>query len=155
MLDHLRVSEPDLLCDSGHKIEKICCNPKCKVALMCGEPHCKNCGIGIHPICSTLSLAGLAYLLNDRVSKYKEFISKALELDNELIEAIKESKKELTAEYCVSSLSPDIQRVVDLIFKEKSSKSVSGSEGKLLSDKMQELSSRSSDRTVQLLQEYR
>jgi hypothetical protein len=129
LLDSLRVAEPEILCNSGNKIVRICANPICKVALQCAEPFCEDCGVNIHQMCPSFPLVAITKILNSRADKYKEFISKVLEMDRELINAVQESKKELTSQYKVASLSPESQRIVDEIYKKKSSKSLSGLEG--------------------------
>lgn len=146
MLDSLRVAEPEILCNSGNKIVKICVNPKCKVALQCAEPFCKDCGINVHQMCPSFPLAAITQILNSRADKYKEFISKVLEMDRELINAILESKKELTSQYKVASLSPENQKFLDEIYKRRSANSLSGLDGRQICEKIQEISTSFNDR---------
>jgi hypothetical protein len=99
VMDKLKVAEPAIVCNSGHKIVKVCSNPRCEKALQCGEPSCKECGLNVHPMCPSYPLAGITQLLNNRIRKYKEFATKISDVDDELIKAIYESKKELAAEF--------------------------------------------------------
>ena len=77
-----------------------------------------------------------------------------MDIDSELISAIQESKKELTASYQVNSLPPNIQKMVDQIYKKKSVESISGRDGKLLLENMQVISSSSKDQVGKLLKDY-
>ncbi len=37
MMDQCKVTDPQLLCRSYHKIIKVCVNPKCQISLVCIE----------------------------------------------------------------------------------------------------------------------
>lgn len=79
-------------------------------------------------------------ILNNRTGNYKEIISSIIDLDNELISWIEESKKDWISSCRPVNLAPDIQGLVDGIYKNKSFKSLSGKEGKKLFEEMQEMS---------------
>ncbi len=99
-------------------------------------------------------MEAFTHILNNRAGSYKDLISKVVDIDSELISAIQESKKELTASYQVNSLLPNIQKMVDQIYKKKSVESISGRDGKLLLENMQVISSSSKDQVGKLLKDY-
>lgn len=82
-----------------------------------------------------MALSDLTRDINKRTSEYKTFIDNVLQIDRELIEAIEESKKELTSQFYVSGLSPEVAKGVDKIYKYKNcdiTNPLTGKEGKLI-----------------------
>lgn len=108
MMGKFKLADPEILCESGNKVVKVCTNLNCKIALRCSNPYCKHCGLETHPSCSTFDLIYLTYALNSRLENHKEIVSAVVDLDNKLIAAIEDSKKILTKEYQAKSLSPEI-----------------------------------------------
>ncbi len=131
ILDDLRLDDPRLSCDQGLPISKMCANPNCKVALLCGDEDCMSCGTTVHPFCLSVSLKGITNMLNKQVGKYKEFVSRVVEIDNGLIEAIHQSRKELTKhEYLMGNLDRKSQKVIEDIYRKRDPKALSGSEAR-------------------------
>lgn len=120
MIDKLRLIEPEALCESGNKITKVCANPNCKRAMRCSNPFCKHCGLSAHPSCMSFDLIYLTHALNSQVENHKEIVSTVIDLDNQLIAAIEASKDILAKDYHERSLSPEIQIIVNRIYREKS-----------------------------------
>lgn len=93
-------------------------------------------------------------MLNNRVESYKDLISKVVSIDEELVQAIQNSKNKLTSSFHMSSLSPNIQNTIDDIYKKKSPH-ISGQEGKTLFENMQRINLSSKDLTSRLVEGYR
>lgn len=77
-----------------------------------------------------------------------------IDIDNKLIEAIQESKKMLTEQFQAYSLEPEIEKIVDDIYKRKSFKSMTGEDGLRLLDKMKEMNTSEKEHTISLISTY-
>ncbi len=93
---------------------------------MCGEDDCPHCGSEVHSICASIPLARITRLLNEKVTNYKDFVSQILEMDNKLIETIRQSRKQLVSNHVKGLFRKQVEEIVSEIYKKKNANYLTG-----------------------------
>ena len=87
---------------------------------------CKSCGKEVHPLCPSVGLDKMTYMLNDGIEKMKDFMVEMLQVENELIENLQKKKKKEIDRYSCGSLDNWGQEIIEKIYDNKTNNALAG-----------------------------
>lgn len=156
MFSEYRIVEPELYCQKGIPITRICINPECsKLSLICEDSNCQNCGDQNHLYCSTVKLKAINQLLTRRNQQQKDFAAELIKIQNKFVEELDSSRRALAKKYYLGDLQEKYLDIVEKIYKRKNIKCLTGVMAQDFYQRIRRANSIPGQNTKGLLEDYK
>jgi hypothetical protein len=98
LLNGSKLNMPEMLCPSGHLVERLCCESKCTFqAACCNEDDCKHCEERHHN-CGLKKLRVVMKLIEEKMFFAKRAVADILRAESDLINELNATRKALIEE---------------------------------------------------------
>lgn len=113
------IVHPNIECPSNFKVKRICANKKCsqKNSFYCESESCGSCRV--HDSCTSYSIEYITDRVNHKTAYLRGYIKELLNLENMLIQEMRETRKTLINKYRWEIMKGRDQELIDSLFKEK------------------------------------